>query len=138
MAVGYEFSGVDSAKKSNSSKQETKIRTIIIKLKGETYSIKIQPITKTKNVNHNKYSETITIPIEVTNDNIHKEYLIEATEENNDNDTADCLMGIFKKQLISAIKDFVKEKRKIKVFEEFNSRLDKFSLTEDDVAVEEL
>ena len=135
MSGGYEFYGTRETKLVETKE---KIKTVIIKLKGETYSIKIHPLTKTKAVTNNNYEDEISIPIEITNDNIHRNYNVEATEEHNENDTADCLMDIFKKQVIKYIKEFNKEKRTIKVMNDFNSKLDNFTLTEEEVALEEL
>jgi len=134
MSGGYEFYGTRETKLTETKE---KIKTVIIKLKGETYSIKIFPIAK-NTLRNIKGQDEISIPIEITNNNIHRNYNVEAVEEHNGNDTADCLMDIFKKQVIKYIKEFNKEKQNIKIMNDFNSKLDNFTLTEEEVALEEL
>jgi hypothetical protein len=128
MSFGYEFA--DKNKPVRTINDLDRVRTIVIKIKKEVYSIKISPV-QASNIE-------IVVPIEITNSNIHKQYVISATPEHNQNDTAECLMEIFKKQVIESLKNFIEEKRKKIVIDKFNSMLDDFSLDENDVAVEEL
>jgi hypothetical protein len=109
-----------------------KEKTIILKIKGEVYSIKLAPLIE---INKNLFQ----VPVLIINDNVSFPTTVdlEGNFEFNGKD-AEEMSELFKRKLIEQIKVFIIEKKRKKIVEDFKERLNKFTLEESDIVVEEL
>ena len=137
MPGGYEFGGkhIGNSNVTDVTYTESKVRTLVFKIKDETYSVKVQPMER---IERSGKSDALEIPITITNNNMKHDYVVYAKYENNVNDSTEKLYEIFKEEIMNAVKEFIREKKRRQVIDGFYKKLDAFTLTDDDFAVEEL